>query len=542
MKNKLTIISIFICGMNMTNFPEAIAQCTAGFTIDSTNAPTISFISTSTGATMAHYEWLFDNSTGSAMENPSTTYAYAGNYNVCLTYSDSINPCSSTICHNLVVTNAPNAPCSAHFYYIADSVTANHVGFYDQSIFQPVKWDWNFGDGASDTLQNTDHQYAATGTYYVCLAVINNNGDTCTFCDSVNTVSCFQRLNASYSYLVNNGGDVTFTSNCTGAYTPSYFWIFGDGGYSYDQNPFHIYPYNGAYEVQLYYADSGFCSKPFFDTVTITNASSYPCNAIFSYSANDSISGNTISFNDNSTQNIVNWSWSFGDGDSSSASNPFHTYSNTGTYNVCLNVTNQSGLSCNYCNTVNVGSNCNNTSALFTMAEDTIPHVYHVVNMSTGAGPVNYLWSWGDGTTSTGINPTHTYPTQAWYNICLTITDVNNCGSSYCIYDSLRETQSIISVYVTSPTSAGIDNDFSTDKEFSIYPNPNNGVFRVKTSEAKQFQLEIYNVLGEVVFQSIIYDSKSEIDLSSESKGIYFVRLKKQNAQITTIGKLIITN
>ena len=47
------------------------------------------------------------------------------------------------------------------------------------------------------------------------------------------------------------------------------------------------------------------------------------------------------------------------------------------------------------------------------------------VNSSTDLGGtiVSYLWNFGDGTTSTVVNPTHTYSTFATYTVTLTVTD-----------------------------------------------------------------------------------------------------------------------
>lgn len=51
----------------------------------------------------------------------------------------------------------------------------------------------------------------------------------------------------------------------------------------------------------------------------------------------------TASFIDQSLNNPTNWSWDFGDGNTSIAKNPTHTYSQSGTYNVKLTVSNIGG-------------------------------------------------------------------------------------------------------------------------------------------------------------------------------------------------------
>lgn len=59
-----------------------------------------------------------------------------------------------------------------------------------------------------------------------------------------------------------------------------------------------------------------------------------------------------------------------------------------------------------------------------------------------------------------------------------------------------------------------------------VFPNPSNGIFTIK-SEEEITTIEIYNVLGEKVRSSSGNGSKkTEIDLSNQSKGIYFVQIK----------------
>jgi uncharacterized repeat protein (TIGR03803 family) len=81
------------------------------------------------------------------------------------------------------------------------------------------------------------------------------------------------------------------------------------------------------------------------------------------------------------------------------------------------------------------------------------------------------------------------------------------------------------------------ENNFSPI--ISIYPNPTTGMFTVFSSSLQQSQIEIYNILGKIIYKSTITDSKSEIDLTKESKGIYFVKLMQDNEMVKT-EKLVI--
>ena len=64
-------------------------------------------------------------------------------------------------------------------------------------------------------------------------------------------------------------------------------------------------------------------------------------------------------------------------------------------------------------------------------------------------------------------------------------------------------------------------NDFHS----SIYPNPTKGIFTIRT-DANNIEIEIYSILGELLLKKHIVGGLRKIDLSRQSKGIYFVKLK----------------
>lgn len=61
-----------------------------------------------------------------------------------------------------------------------------------------------------------------------------------------------------------------------------------------------------------------------------------------------------------------------------------------------------------------------------------VPNEVWVWNLSDGSGDLQYLWSFGDGTSSTEAFPTHTYAGSGTYQLCLTISDNSGCTDTYC--------------------------------------------------------------------------------------------------------------
>jgi hypothetical protein len=72
--------------------------------------------------------------------------------------------------------------------------------------------------------------------------------------------------------------------------------------------------------------------------------------------------------------------------------------------------------------------------------------------------------------------------------------------------------------------------------DFTIFPNPTSGKFILDTKIKGEFF--VYNTLGGEIYQSKIKNQKSEIDLSAQPNGVYFLHVQSENG--TTVKKLII--
>lgn len=68
--------------------------------------------------------------------------------------------------------------------------------------------------------------------------------------------------------------------------------------------------------------------------------------------------------------------------------------------------------------------------------------------------------------------------------------------------------------------------EMEIDKGISIYPNPTNVSFNIFTSQQiKNGSVEIYNVIGELIFSQKIINQQNTIDLKNQSSGLYFVKV-----------------
>lgn len=178
-------------------------------------------------------------------------------------------------------------------------------------------------------------------------------------------------------------------------------------------------------------------------------------NAIYSTSLTDANIGQEIAFTDQSTDpdgEIVSWSWNFADGTTSALQNPSKSFDSVGTFNVTLEVTDNSGGKDTFSQEVNISQGViivefatsvasnevsNSDFPLARTFSDSIyfanmPIQFTDVSGVGNAATANFSWDFGDGTTSIEQNPTHTY-TQgaASYNVTLTITDDTNAIGTF---------------------------------------------------------------------------------------------------------------
>jgi PKD repeat protein len=141
----------------------------------------------------------------------------------------------------------------------ASGVAPLTVAFTDQSSGNPTSWRWDFGDGATSTIQNPTHTYAAPGTYTVSLTATNVAGsNTATRTDLV-TATPPPAPTADLSASPTSGGaplDVAFSDRSSGNPT-GWSWDFGDGTTSTAQNPLHTYSSPGSYTVSLTIINAG---------------------------------------------------------------------------------------------------------------------------------------------------------------------------------------------------------------------------------------------------------------------------------------------
>ncbi|MFK5855057.1 MAG: PKD domain-containing protein [Bacteroidota bacterium] len=222
-------------------------DCEAYFSYYDDELPlSIQFIDISTGWP-TNWLWDFGDGTTSSEQNPLHFYSEAGDYYTNLMiWGDS---CNSEFGILVRVEYDTITDCDSYFIYEYGSEPFS-VEFYDESIGDINTWVWDFGDGNTSFEQDPIYNYETAGTYLVSLYI-----ETSDFCISYyeeliyvygDTTDCNSDFNIALDTLNNIPNTYLFSDLSEGDIT-SWYWDFGDGNFSIQQNPIHVYTDGSTY-------------------------------------------------------------------------------------------------------------------------------------------------------------------------------------------------------------------------------------------------------------------------------------------------------
>ena len=353
---------------------------------------------------------------------------------------------STQINVSFAVCGDPNGEdCQAEFYAYPTGNSWLTMQFMDISQGGPTSWSWDFGDGMTSNEQNPLHSYDAIGEYMVTLTIENDStdcistveqpifaGDTLGYPDSC--MAWFYGYPDSADYLIIYFQDMSIGQD---GYPPeSWYWEFGDGNTSTDQNPTHMYAEEGTYTVCLTISDDSTCTSISCQVIEVIDWDAYCEAQFYFYPTLDSLpagDGLTIQFMDMSIGDPTDWFWIFGDNTTSTEQNPVHTYAQEGNYEVCLSISNtEDSCYSTYCQEIYVfNDSTEDCMGYFTynIGGLTADFAGYIDNDQQGA---EFTWEFGDGTTGSGQQVSHTYSEEGLYYVVMTAEDsAAGCFTTY---------------------------------------------------------------------------------------------------------------
>lgn len=425
---KLSVVSDRLCESD-TVLPVVILQAPEiDFSFESVclNAPA-NFLNESTPIdSIVTWNWNFGDGNTSAIENPVHTYINSSFYSVTVT-GYTINGCSDSIQKTLQV--APNPIVN---FKTTDVCLGSAASFKDQSIISSgfiTKWEWDFGNDSISSVQNSTHVFGNEGEYNVKLIAESDLG-----CIDSIVKPIIVRAIPKACFEVDSvclGESVQFvnTSISGGAGTMSYLWDFGDGSPLKDQiNPQYTYKVDSTFYTKLTVTQNG-CQKDSILPVTIKPVPE----ASFDYSAvcfgvETNLESTTLT-----KDSIVVWDWYFAESNVNLFSETVAYQSNSANgFSVQLSVEQANGCKDTVEQFLEVTPN---PEVDFITQSKCAGEEMRFTSLATvSQGFVEeWVWDFGDGTTSTDKDPFHVFDTAGVINVQLAVQTSGNCIDSVSI-------------------------------------------------------------------------------------------------------------
>ena len=390
--------------------------------------------------------WNFGDGTTSNQQNPAHTFA-AGKYDVSLTV-ETTQGCSATITQNNAVV-AGNKPAASFSATPLNGCASTIRNFKNTSSGIITASAWSFGDSGISFDKNPRYHYQDTGKFSVKL-VVSENG-----CKDSVTIPNYIHVDGPVAKLITD-------IKCSDRFTAHLYdssigeisreWDFGDNTTTIptDPSPVHTYSSPGIYTARLIVngatcSDTAIASlhiKPATPLLQISPVKGFYCKY-------DSLQFFVANYDSADTKFF---DWDFGDNFLKRTSNPtlLHIYETTGKFQPVVYIRNIE----NCRDTINIigGLTINGPTANFSAdANGCSNSPVNFTNNSTafGSPATQWLWSYGDGTTSTNNTPlNYSYPFPGTYKANLLVTDANGCT------DTISHTTNI---FLSPTVDAGID-------------------------------------------------------------------------------------
>ncbi len=361
--------------------------------------------------------WDFGDGTTSDEVNPHHVFENPGQYLVTFEISRDSDSSTAVMEHTITVA----APFAAEFTWSPELPSIEEtVAFTDLSTGDPTGWHWDFGDGHSSDNQHPTHYWTAVGDYPVTLTITRPDTEASSATHQL-TVSDAP-MTAAFAWKPPKpqaGMNVKFFDLSSGE-PDTWLWLFGEGHTSEEKDPIHVYEQTGQFAVTLTVSRSDNPDVTSTSQQTIEILEPAP-RAWFEWTPNEPDVGTVVRFSDLSEGEVLTWLWDFGDGQTSTNRSPSHVYTEGGTFDVKLIVTNPDGLSGSATQQLYVNDDPYRARFSWTPPEVHAGQAVAFQDLSRGE-PTTWLWNFGDGRFSTLQNPTHWFDATKNYNVTLTVT------------------------------------------------------------------------------------------------------------------------
>ncbi len=365
------------------------------------------------------FEWDFGDGTGSNSTDNIVLHSYVADtvntpFTITLIAS---NMCGSDTAE-YTITVLPNEVTA---FFNTDPISGCSPLTVDLTQYTTgdTTWFWDLGDGNTSLAHDLTHTYTDVGTYTIELFAYGCGFDT--YSTEVTVLPSPEADFTTAPAAVCVGEAFTFTNLTLGISGSQ--WDFGDLNGSTLTSPQYTYASSGTYFVTLTVTSvlNG-CTSSVTHPVTVNTTPT----AAFTPDPGSGCIDLDVAFVNNS-QNAGFYQWDLGDGNTSGLAEPFHTYTDDGTYTVTLIAENLNG--CTDTTTAQVVA-FPVPLAAFTLSQNEScysPVTIQTINASQGA--ISYAWDLGNSQTSVLNQPTITFDAPGTYTVELEAVNQYGCTS-----------------------------------------------------------------------------------------------------------------
>jgi PKD repeat protein len=567
------------------------------------------------------YAWTVNGSTVGNSSVLNYTFSSAGSYTVCLNVIEPGGCTYQQYCRTITIASCPNVTVS--FTDVNNGGTS--YTFTDASTGEngSQTYSWTVNGNSVGTGSTLNYTFSSSGTYDVCLNVFEPGGCNYeAYCKTISIGGC-PSVVAAYTYSTTGGNAYTFTNASTGTNgSQTYQWTINSINVGTGSTLNYTFTSSATYDVCLNVAESGCTYAPYCQNFTITTCP----NVTVSFN-DQSNGGGAYTFTDASTgeNGSQTATWTVNGSTVGTGATFNYTFLSTGSYNVCLDVSEPGG--CNYsqsCRNITVVA-CPNVVAAYTYTNNG-NNSYTFTDASTGEnGSQSYNWTVAGTSEGTGSVLNYTFANTGTYTICLNVSEPGCTYTPYCNSVTISTAASVIittyaatnvgttsaglnggvttngtavsnlsfnwgttssygSTVVATPSSAssnatfsanlsglhpnttyyfqavgtvsgisiyGVQQQFTTgvtgvpaisasNFDISVYPNPAGQQFTVNTHSNDTYILNLYNMIGQMALTQLITQPVSTVDVSTLANGIYNVVIEKDNTVKTY--RLVVLN
>jgi PKD repeat protein len=254
----------------------------------------------------------------------------------------------------------------------------------------------------------------------------------------------------------------------------------------------------------------------------------YPPVSSFSITNTAICQGDSIPITNTSTD-ATSYIWTSNGGTISNdtSANPSISFTNSGSYTIYLEASGPGGINTSS-QTISVTIDSPPIAGTFPNSDTVYLPNGVVAFTNTSINSSSYTWYFGDGNTSTDLNPWNEYTNLGDYDITL-------IASSYNCPNDTATISIVVAGYVSIENIQFLEN-------LNIYPNPTSGKFYINFNSLKsdEAQFSIYSASGKLAHtfnkkEIKIGDNNMQFDLNliDIATGYYFLKIEGQNNNTT---------